>query len=240
MKHLLLAVAVLPLAACVEPSAQMQRGVGFGNYELYQQQQAYMARARATATVPQPVSEVPVQTAAVAPVGTPPAVVAAPLPAPGQGGDIGVQTLAALGAPAQAPAQPPAAPIPAAPVEIAAAPMSALNPQALSSGGTEALAVPAAVAGPATVQAPVASSGGNVVAFALNTTHPVGQKVYRRANPFGAAMASRACARYPSPGLAQEAFLSRGGPERDALGLDPDGDGYACGWDPSPFRNIRG
>ena len=50
--------------------------------------------------------------------------------------------------------------------------------------------------------------------------------------------AARNCGKYPSDDQAQIAFLDRGGPERDRLGLDPDGDGYACGWDPAPFRNA--
>jgi hypothetical protein len=80
-------------------------------------------------------------------------------------------------------------------------------------------------------------TGPNIVAFALSTTHGVGQPQYRRsglgANP------ERACARYPSPDLAQQAFLERGGPERDRLGVDPDGDGFACAWDPRPFRAVQ-
>jgi hypothetical protein len=80
-------------------------------------------------------------------------------------------------------------------------------------------------------------TGPNIVAFALSTTHGVGQQQYRRggfsSNP------ERACARYPSPDLAQQAFLERGGPERDRLGLDPDGDGFACAWDPRPFRAVQ-
>ena len=35
---------------------------------------------------------------------------------------------------------------------------------------------------------------------------------------------------------AQIDFLAKGGPERDRLGVDPDGDGYACAWNPAPFR----
>ena len=27
--------------------------------------------------------------------------------------------------------------------------------------------------------------------------------------------------------------------ERDRMGLDPDGDGFACAWDPAPFRLAR-
>mgnify|MGYP000454045377 CR=1 FL=1 len=48
------------------------------------------------------------------------------------------------------------------------------------------------------------------------------------------------CAKYASADLAQEDFLQRGGPERDRKGLDPDGDGYACNWDPTPFRAAAG
>ena len=44
------------------------------------------------------------------------------------------------------------------------------------------------------------------------------------------------CAKYVSDAAAQEAFLKAGGPERDRYGLDPDGDGFACRWDPTPFR----
>lgn len=78
----------------------------------------------------------------------------------------------------------------------------------------------------------------NIVAFALSTSHPVGTRVYSRAGLNGAAKAERNCAKYPSPDQAQIDFLSTGGPKRDRKGLDPDGDGYACSWDPSPFRKA--
>lgn len=77
--------------------------------------------------------------------------------------------------------------------------------------------------------------GPNIVDFALATTNPVGVPLYRRSS-FGIGNAASKCARYASPDLAQAEFLAKGGPERDRLGLDPDGDGYACTWDPSPFR----
>ena len=81
-------------------------------------------------------------------------------------------------------------------------------------------------------------SGPNIVAYALSTTNRVGQPVYRRS--FGSAnRAARACGRYATSDLAQEAFLQSGGPERDRQGLDPDGDGFACGWDPTPFRAAQ-
>ena len=77
--------------------------------------------------------------------------------------------------------------------------------------------------------------GPNIVDYALATSHPRGTQLYRR-SAFGAGNAAAKCAGYASPDLAQAAFLARGGPERDRLGLDPDGDGYACAWDPSPYR----
>lgn len=78
----------------------------------------------------------------------------------------------------------------------------------------------------------------NIVAFALSTNHPVGTRVYSRAGLNGAARAERNCAQYPSPDQAQLDFLTRGGPLRDRRGLDPDGDGYACSWNPAPFRKA--
>lgn len=76
----------------------------------------------------------------------------------------------------------------------------------------------------------------NIVAFALSTSHPKGQSVYARAGFGGESRAARNCAAYASPDLAQIDFLARGGPTRDRKGLDPDGDGYACAWDPARFR----
>ncbi len=79
------------------------------------------------------------------------------------------------------------------------------------------------------------SVGSNIVDYALATTNPVGAQLYKRSG-FSVTNAASKCAGYASPDLAQEAFLAKGGPQRDRLGIDPDGDGYACGWDPSPFR----
>lgn len=80
--------------------------------------------------------------------------------------------------------------------------------------------------------------GPNIVAYALATTNTVGQPLYSRSRPSQERF-SRACAAYPSPDRAQEAFLENGGPERDRQGMDPDGDGFACYWDPRPFRAAR-
>ena len=80
----------------------------------------------------------------------------------------------------------------------------------------------------------------NVVAFALQTSNRLGEKLYDRAGLFSESRFERACAKYTSASKAQEAFLAQGGPERDRAGMDPDGDGFACRWDPSPYRVARG
>ena len=46
------------------------------------------------------------------------------------------------------------------------------------------------------------SSGPNVVAFALSTSHPVGEKMYRRSLIGGQSKFERNCARYAAPGSA--------------------------------------
>jgi hypothetical protein len=85
-----------------------------------------------------------------------------------------------------------------------------------------------------------AAAGGqpNIVQYALATRHARGTKIYSRAGINMAARAQRNCAGYPSADQAQIDFLERGGPERDRMGLDPDGDGFACDWDPTPFRSA--
>jgi hypothetical protein len=93
-----------------------------------------------------------------------------------------------------------------------------------------------------TVVAPTAvperpgDTGPNIVEFALATSHAPGTQMYDRSS---IRLGGDGCARYASPDLAQQAFLEAGGPDRDRKGLDPDGDGYACSWDPRPFRAVK-
>jgi hypothetical protein len=79
-------------------------------------------------------------------------------------------------------------------------------------------------------------TGPNIVEYALATTHAPGVQLHQRRglkrDP------NAACAKFASADLAQSEFLRTGGPERDKLGVDPDGDGFACGWDPRPFRTA--
>lgn len=79
----------------------------------------------------------------------------------------------------------------------------------------------------------------NIVEYALRTNHPVGAQLYSRSGLRAAQRQAEACARFTSPDQAQIEFLSSGGPARDRRGLDPDGDGFACSWDPEPFRKAR-
>jgi hypothetical protein len=80
------------------------------------------------------------------------------------------------------------------------------------------------------------TSDPNIVNYALQTTHARGTRLYTRTGINLAARAQRVCAGYASADQAQIDFLAKGGPERDRLGVDPDGDGFACAWNPAPFR----
>jgi len=90
---------------------------------------------------------------------------------------------------------------------------------------------------PSQVTLPTQKSDVNVVKYALETTNKVGEKIYSRFNPLGA-ITSQACRAYSVPDEAQAAFLRAGGPRRDPLGLDPDGDGFACDWSPEFYRKL--
>lgn len=80
-------------------------------------------------------------------------------------------------------------------------------------------------------------TGPNIVEYALATKHAPGVKMHKRSK-IGGNRSAAACAKFGSSDQAQEAFLAKGGPDRDRLGVDPDGDGYACAWDPRPFRTA--
>ena len=100
----------------------------------------------------------------------------------------------------------------------------------------EALVVVEAVPLPATR----ADSGPNIVSYAINAPNQKGQEWYSRSILSGESRFSSNCATYRNADEAQRDFLTRGGPERDSRGIDPDGDGFACGWDPAPFRVAAG
>ncbi len=72
----------------------------------------------------------------------------------------------------------------------------------------------------------------NVAAYARSTSNQVGQSVYSRSGRSGN------CRAYGSADAAQRAFLANGGPSSDPLGLDRDGDGFACDFDPQFYRRL--
>lgn len=79
-------------------------------------------------------------------------------------------------------------------------------------------------------------SGPNIVQYAISAKNGVGEQVWGRSSIHLTSW-ERNCGRFASQDLAQIEFLRRGGPQQDPGNLDPDGDGYACRWDPTPFQN---
>ncbi|WP_153010537.1 hypothetical protein [Falsirhodobacter sp. alg1] len=88
---------------------------------------------------------------------------------------------------------------------------------------------------PTAIPARPNDDGPNIVSYALQTSNPRGQQMYSRSS-LKFSDSQKQCAKYGTPDQAQIAFLASGGPDRDRENLDPDGDGYACAWDPAPFR----
>jgi hypothetical protein len=86
---------------------------------------------------------------------------------------------------------------------------------------------------PGSVPPPV--SGANIALYAQQTTNRVGERVYTRSRSGGFG----GCSRYSNPDDAQRAFLAAGGPQSDTKNLDPDGDGFACNWDPTAYRQLK-
>lgn len=235
----------LTLAAVVALSACAPRvpdsGVGFDNYADYQARQAQRDRQLQGQSLPPPAS-----------------VSSAPLDATGgsfAGGDadsperLAAETAAALNAgraPASAPASSGGLPplTGTAPVAVNAAGISRENDfeQVSELRTIESDAAQIArnraqyqVIEPTDLPRRTGDNRPNIVEYALRTTNPKGVSLYRRSS-LNFQNHERNCAQYASPDQAQMDFLARGGPQRDRLALDPDGDGFACGWDPSPFR----
>lgn len=93
---------------------------------------------------------------------------------------------------------------------------------------------------PTAIPTRTSNAGPNIVEYALNAPNAKGQEWYSRSILSTQGRFQRNCVKYMSPDAAQRDFLESGGPERDTKGLDPDGDGFACGWDPAPFLLAAG
>ena len=251
---------MMALVACAPPpppeppvqqAAAANAGVGFNNPEAYRAARVQrQAEVRATA----PVAAAP----AASPAALPPPIVELPggESQPLESGDAGdaagldPSVLAAVdrvtgsepmpesaaAAPVAIPAAPAPAPVVMASADAARAPLVPARAPTADGFAQDGNYVQVS----ATTLPERPDGGVNVVSYALGTTNSVGQPVYRRGGAFSERKFERACAAYRSGDAAQTAFLVAGGPERDRLGMDPDGDGFACDWSPAPFRAAAG
>ncbi|SMX32539.1 hypothetical protein [Actibacterium lipolyticum] len=223
MRFVLPAIGLLAISACAPAVPDSAAGVGFGDYDSYQQQRYARDVELSGGT-----NVIPPQ---YAPDGTPVVTNITPV------------------ATAPLPQQQQTAPLPQQQQPVATATnnvgisdeqdFSAVSSRETIQSDRQRLEQQRAqyeFIEPTAVPTRTGSTGPNVVDYALSTTNVVGQKVYRRSGLVSAASMARNCAKYPSSDQAQIAFLEAGGPERDRKGLDPDGDGFACYWDPAPFR----
>jgi hypothetical protein len=255
----MVAAGLWALAACqpapmADSAADTLRGVGFGDYESYlAERQA--REAQLAGLVPSS----PQATGAPAATGAAPGLTAADLAAAGIGISETVSRPAAPGATASAaplaapgiapgldnPAQEqvitPAAGSRAAGIsdEQDFAAVSSRETIQSDAARLEQQRAARVEVSPAQLPQPSEATGPDIVAYALRTTNAVGEPLYRRVLA-SEGRAARQCARFAGADLAQRAFLEAGGPWRDRMGLDPDGDGFACDWNPAPFRAARG
>lgn len=247
---ILAALGLLAVAACnATPPNDVSEGVGFRDYQTYQDQQA-ARRAQLRGEIPPQTIRPPQGQMASSTRVAGPAPATAARPA-GSTSPAGTDSLTARAAAAIDAAEGQAA-APAA-RGTGPAPAATNNPgisdeqdfTAVSARETiesdaerrERMQEQMVIVQPTAVPDRPTGIGPNIIDYALSTSHPVGQQIYRR-SPFRASRHEANCLAYRSDDLAQEAFLANGGPERDRQALDPDGDGYACGWDPSVYRNA--
>ena len=249
-------MAIAVLAACETPVPDSGAGVGFGDYDQYREQrlrrnevlQGSGSTVFPTAPV---VSAELIPSATIATPGpTTQAIPASDLAAAGIGGNQDV------GAPLSAidPNLGRATGLQATPTN--ATPTLTGNPgisdeqdfgavasrESIESDAERRAAQAAAreIIAPTALPTRPSDTGPNIVAYALNAPNAKGQEWYSRSILSGQGRFQRNCVSYRSPDAAQRDFLARGGPERDPRGIDPDGDGFACGWDPAPFRLAAG
>ena len=77
----------------------------------------------------------------------------------------------------------------------------------------------------------------NVAKFARDTKHNKGEKIFTRLS-FSIYDNWNECSKFKTKDEAQRKFLKDGGPYKDRFNLDPDGDGFACEWDPEVYREL--
>ena len=248
----LAAATLAALSACAPSVPNSAAGVGF-NTSLDAQRAREAALAGQTSTIA-PAPAISDEALALPPAAPLSALPAQPLNAASaaQGNDAILAAAASLDEPSAAAAAP-AAPAAAPPSGATSVPLAANNPGLSDENDFQAVSQRESIASDAEriernsavytqiqpTQLPERTgSGPNIVQYALDTQHIPGTRLYSRAGLNLVARAQRACSRYPSADQAQLDFLANGGPERDRIGVDPDGDGFACTWDPRPFRTA--
>ena len=77
----------------------------------------------------------------------------------------------------------------------------------------------------------------NVAKFARDTKNKKGEKIFNRVS-FSIYDNWNECSKFNTKDEAQRKFLKDGGPYKDRFNLDPDGDGFACDWDPEIYRKL--
>ena len=248
MRILLPGLAVLLMSACTPPPpAQPTGGVGFGDYAEYQRRRAAEAQIGAQRSASLQTVQGPVQNQAVPfPSNATGAPTAAEL---AQAGVSGAATLAQTQTVAPQPVYPQAT----QPAAVATAPVSntgisdeqdfsAVSSRETIDSDKERIAENRAQyqqIQPSALPARTGSNAARIIEYAVKAPNRLGEPIYKRSS-VALANHDRACARYDNPEAAQEAFLDSGGPQRDPKNLDPDGDGFACRWDPTPFQKARG
>ncbi len=247
MRYLAFGVVAIAISACAPAVDDVQRGVGFEPYGSTLE--TLQPPRRVPLVNGQPISEEPVQQGAPLPLGgrATPAGAGGDASA-GAGAGAGGQSAPGQGASGASGDNASAGPAPGAAV------IGLDNPgisdeqdfSAVTSRETiesdkarlEAQRRAYKVIRPTALPERQKKDFASIVEYALATSNRVGERVYRRSGLFAKGRFERNCARYPSPDRAQEAFLKAGGPKIDRFGLDPDGDGFACFWDPAPFRQA--
>ena len=256
MRMPLVCSVALGLAACTPSVPDSAPGVGFQDYSTYlQQREAALQNGGPVAGAPTvaPMNTAPGGVAPVTPMGAAPVAATTPEFSTAR---LGAAIDAADGGAAGAPLDPTAqlgggiqqgVVIPDTAGDIGLGTDTALGAgTAAPTGVAPADTTPVVAEQPAMIQPvqpgpvqplPERSDDGtpNIVQFALSTSHAVGTPMYERSS-LRVGNLDSACAKYGSADVAQEAFLAAGGPEKDRKGIDPDGDGYACSWNPQPFR----
>jgi hypothetical protein len=256
-KLFLIGAMGLVLASCAPQVPDSGRGVGFGDYNQYEAD-----RARREAALTGNVSS-----AGASPMGAAVANATPVFPGPSSSsGAISPSDLAAAGiGAAPISSGPIGGPLPSNGLDIGRtqgvqASPSNVDPMLRRSTGlsdeqnfdavagresiesdAERLARQAAayqVVQPTALPSRSGTTGPNIIEYALNAPNAKGQAYYSRFRFSGEGRYVRNCASYRSADEAQRDFLARGGPERDPRGIDPDGDGFACSWDPAPFRQA--